>query len=276
MMIDPTEPKTATPQTTTSSGDPMSSIEAEIANLAARASDLQRTIGTWNDWYTAALALTLLAAFAVLITNRGVIDRQAKLTAVQDALLQAKDRQLTERGRAVANELKAKDIKIGEAAGIAATANERAAKLELDAATQRQRAAIAERQLLQVRESLAARVLTRAEMKALTRALADGATGTIEIRLSDNSREVAAFGLQITEALTASGWSVNGPLVWYSNEPFTGLVILIRDSDHAPIRAKTLQDALTSADIPSAARSVASLNADEVLLVVGPKYVPTP
>lgn|GEM_PF-5320881 len=275
MMIDPTEPKTATAQTTTSSGgDPMSSIEAEIANLAARASDLQRTIGTWNDWYTAALALTLLAAFAVLITNRGVIDRQARLTATQDALLQAKDRQLTERGRALTNELKAKDIKIGEAAGIAATANERAAKLELDAATQRQRAAIAERSLLELQQKLAPREFTAVERKTLIEFLHSAPKGEIDISQTGDP-EASRFAETIAQLLVDAGWTLNSQVgMWVGTPTVAGVVIIVRDTNHAPARAKSLQDAFKLIGLNAVGLSASGRAEDTVTLIVGPKYAP--
>jgi hypothetical protein len=250
-MIDPMEPKTATTQTSTSSGDPMSSIEAEIANLAARASHLQRAVGTWNDWYTAALALTLLAAVAVLITNRGVINRQAKLSAVQDALLQAKDRQLIERGRAVANELKEKDVKIGEAAGIAAKANERTANLELDAATQRERAATAERELLELKERLRPRVVTALQGKrfvAELRKVLEGATISLS---ATSSGGVEAFRLarQLLPLFKGAGWKVTdeSSLHLIGDMQFSGVLIMVRVPEDTDMSMEGIQIPATPA-----------------------------
>src|ERR1700686_3600652 len=103
-----------------------------MASLSSLSKEQLESIVRFAEW--SAIILTFLGATSgviFILANRPLRRLEA-----------------TERQR----EHNSSQAKIAGAAAIAATANERAAKLELDAATQRERAAKAEKSLLELQE----------------------------------------------------------------------------------------------------------------------------
>ena len=186
--------------------------------------------------------------------------------------------ELDEKSRAVAVELRDKDLKISEAAGIAAKANERAAKLELDAATQRERAAKAEKSLLELQEDFAQREFNKEEFHTLVRLLTLDPKGHVDIVCQAGNPETRHFAGLLASALQVSGWTLSmAEVVLSAQAGFSrGVGIAIRDGQRQPARLKTLHDALVGAGIPVNSALVytdPNLADDAMQLTVWPKPV---
>lgn len=89
----------------------------------------------------------------------------------------------------------------------AAEAHERAGRLEVEAATQRERAATAEKQLL----GLQRRLQPRRVPPSLIEFLRGKATGTVEFFFKDEDNEAHMFAIGLQAALKAAGWNVRAP-----------------------------------------------------------------
>jgi hypothetical protein len=103
----------------------------EIHSLALRVRDLGQSVDWWNTAMIWGLALAAIAAVFVVLATRVVVTRTGQLSAAQELLNTAKDRQLQA-------DLKVKDVEIGNL-------NVRAAGLEVEAATLRKQLSTQER-----------------------------------------------------------------------------------------------------------------------------------
>lgn len=98
------------------------------------------------------------------------------------------------------------EARAAEAYENAGHANERTARLEVEAAAQRERAARAERELLELKKRLAPRTLSDAQAAALVSALAGRPKGPVLIQHPSDDHEGSAFAHQIDDALKRAGW----------------------------------------------------------------------
>jgi hypothetical protein len=96
---------------------------SEIQALTARANALNGSVEWWNSAMIWALVFAALAAIAVVLTTRVALVRAKQLGDAQGALIRAKDAQL-------AVDLRTKDEKISDLGIILATQQERAATAE--------------------------------------------------------------------------------------------------------------------------------------------------
>jgi heterodisulfide reductase subunit A-like polyferredoxin len=101
---------------------------SEITKLTIRAQDLSVSIGHWNNAYMVLVALTVLLAAGVFITQLVANKKSGILASTQDAIIKEKD-------RIAKVDSDAKEIKIagalqtaGDSEKAAAEANERAGK----------------------------------------------------------------------------------------------------------------------------------------------------
>jgi hypothetical protein len=264
------------------------SFDSVLSELSARAAELQSAVDRWNAWYIAALVAAALIAAAVVYTNRGVIIRQGKLAQTQEAIIRAKDQQLrtelAKKDAARDAESRDKDLKIAEAAGVAAAANERTAKLELDAAAQRERAAKAEKSLLELQQQLAPREFTKEEFHNIVRVLTDGPKGHVDIVHTSDS-ETQLFAGFFACALQVSGWTFSRSAIPFASGPDPlgqmsngrgGFTLGLRDGGHQPPRTKTLHDALEIAGFSAMIWPDPSLSEDAVQLSVWPRPLALP
>jgi hypothetical protein len=137
------------------------------------------TLEWWNSVFqfssAVLLGLTFIAGTGAIITGHFVSQRQARLISTT-----------SER---------------------AAAANERASKLELDAAAQQERAATAERKLLELQRQLAWRALTPAQARQLASELGQFPGTRVQfVRYADP--EASLFAEQIRTALSEASWSL--------------------------------------------------------------------
>jgi len=111
---------------------------SEIQVLTSRARDLSLSVDWWNTTMICSLVFAAVAAVLVVVTTRMALVKSKALAAVQEEVIRTKDAQLT-------SDLKDKDVKIAEATGMAAQADEKAEGFRRDIATANQRAAEANR-----------------------------------------------------------------------------------------------------------------------------------
>lgn len=256
---------------TISIGEDVSSlVTSDLPKLIGRADDLKKSVETWNFWYLVALAVAALVAFAVVFVNRGVIVRQQKLAAVQDEILRLKDGQLRnelhEKDLKLAEDLRAKDVEIGAANAQIAEASNKVTRLQRDAADakaaqqrveielskQQERAAIAERSLLELQERVRDRHVKTQQRDELIRLLSGKPKGGIVIKC-ENTAEAITFANEFAVILSASGWLPEqvDPIFRVGPTPFPkGIFILVHDMNKTPIRAVALGQALLAVKIP--------------------------
>jgi len=144
--------------------------------------------------------------------------------------------------------------------------------VEIDLAKQRERAAKAETDLLELQQRVKDRHLTSEQMESFIAHLASGPKGSITVGCVGADPEPRWFSHDLISALQKAGWTVTDDT---KNADFTimgrGLAIVVKDPAHAPIRAVTLQKALESIGIPSGGFAKASLPDDDVKLVIATK-----
>ena len=152
------------------------------------------------------------------------------------------------------------------------------AALETKAAEQQERAAKAELSLLEVRHSIAPRGITPDQRVRLVALLANSPKGSFTVTWAP-SPESESFASQVATVMIEAGWvntAEDGDGIFgISNgvamiEPMAGLVVMVRDLNNAPIRAKSIADALAAEGFKVSARAV-NLNEGSVHIHVGTK-----
>ncbi len=106
---------------------------SEIERLTQRAHDVSASVSLWNRWYMIAVAVTVVLAAGVFVTQFVASRRSTELSGIQDALIAEKD-------RISKIESKDKDGKIADANKAAGDANDRAKSAEKGAADANERA----------------------------------------------------------------------------------------------------------------------------------------
>jgi len=253
------------------------------------------TVDGWKRFFDVASVALVLATF---VAGAGVLWTGNIINKRQETQLREFDIRLTEsktelgkqqeRAAKAEKELKETSNVAGSAILTAGEANEHAAKLESanlslrgqiatlerDAAEQRERAAIAERELLALRQAASPRSFTDAQLKAFTSILAAGPKGSMELMFQAGDLEAAQFASQIYNALTSAGWTPNRLQPVMESVIVRGINVWVRDTNRAPVRAKTLVDAFLAADVDVTVRSNAELPENHVALMVAPKWTP--
>lgn len=253
------------------------------------------------------LAATALVAAAYFIVTFLSNRKATQLKDAQAAVIRAKDEQLAgdlkdrdlriaEAGSnaAQANE-KARTLEhanlilrndLNEAAGKVAAIQKDAADAQKDAADakaaqqrvevewakQKERAAIAERALLELQERIKPRRISMEQRTRLVEMLKQGPKGPVDIACVLGDGEGLALAGQIDEVLKTSGWLTSGVSqgVYAGGNP-VGVGILVRDARTAPSYAAVLQRAFGSVAIPLGGAEKADLPEGKVVILVGSK-----
>jgi hypothetical protein len=172
---------------------------------------------------------------------------------------------------------KAEAARANEAAaranGEAAKANERAGALELETAQQREKAAIAEKALLELQQRVQDRHLTAEQRQALRDLLTTRPKGEITLFCVGGDPEPCAFAGELAEVLRASGWTVlfgesEHGLLFLGGSP-KGIFLRVH-SGNTP-RAVALQEALKAVGIDALGELRTDAPDDWVNLLVGYK-----
>jgi hypothetical protein len=159
---------------------------ASIEELTTTVKTLGAAVDRWNSAMTAALVLAALAAIAVVVTTRLALVRARELGDKQTELIKAKDADL-------ADNLKAKDVRIAESERKAAEARER---------TEHERTA-----RLALQRQLAARRLTGSQKDELSRALR-GRPDAVAIVSTMLDGEGSDLADDFEAAIRQAGWQV--------------------------------------------------------------------
>ncbi len=120
----------------------------------------------------------------------------------------------------------------------AASTNERAFKLELQVETQKERAAIAEKELLMLKEKVKPRSIPPAKAKALIDELRKFTIKEINISSSLGDGEAAQYATQFKSLFESAGWKVDSG-IGFSTYTAPGVFILVKngkDQDAARIQ----------------------------------------
>ena len=96
---------------------------SEVERLTIRAHDLSASVALWNSWYMFFVALTVVLAAGVFVTQFIASKKGTELSTIQNALIEEKD-------RIAAKDSSDKNGKIADANKAAGDANERAARAE--------------------------------------------------------------------------------------------------------------------------------------------------
>lgn len=203
---------------------------SEIQSLVARAGELGRGVDWWNEAMLAALVFTAAAAIAVVFTTRMVLLRAKQLSDVQSSIIELKDSQLL-------LDLKEKDVKIAEAGNAASAANERAAKLESEAAT-------AKLETEKLKQVVAWRTISPESTVELEKVLSDK-PGKVNLRYTDGDPEALFLAIQVSQILAKAKWQVAPGSLKFANALQFGIAL----PDSAGVDAQTLRSAFVAAKI---------------------------
>jgi hypothetical protein len=142
------------------------------------------------------------------------------------------------------------------------------ANLEIEASNARERAAIAEKELLEIKEKTKDRELDGATRSNLIDWLKGGAKSTIRM-WAPNAPEPVAYARHLRAAVEEAGWTVSALTVAPQlGSPSVGLKIWF-DSDEPPPAAQELLNALNSAGLSAQPVRTANARNGEIVLAVG-------
>lgn len=165
--------------------------------------------------FFASVAVVLLTVFAA-IAGAFALYFSSRLGAVKDAAL---ERFKTESATTIATA----GERAAEANNKAAEANERAKALELEVAKQRERAAKAEKDLLELQQRLAWRSFTTDQQQKLVAELSRfGGVNVVVTQLGEV--EAGLFAKQLLSILTAARWSVARNFAGSMSPPPYGII----------------------------------------------------
>jgi hypothetical protein len=233
----PQQQTTIIPNTTKSEVENAS----ETQSLITRSQDLGRSVDWWNGAMLWTLGFTALAAITVVFTTRMVIFRSKQLADVQDKIIEFKDRQVSfdlgkqkgetakaQQSAGEANErsknlehdnlqLRGQVANLETAAANAKKDAETLHKAALDAkaaqqqvethlAEQRERAAKAERELLELQQTLADRQLSDKQFKEIIEALRPFSGQEYDVTAYWDSKESLNIAERINQALQIAEW----------------------------------------------------------------------
>ena len=223
------------------------------------------------DWGTVVLVgLTFIFGAGALITGNKISKRQDKELA--DFKLKAAN---AERAAGEANQ------NAGEASERAKnlenanlTLRGQIATLETGASQQKERAANAEKELIQLKQKLKWRTITpeqRAELIRLLSPVPKNGTTVLSVSSGMGDAESDAFGNQIADVLKASGFTVSrGSAVWTGGNPI-GFRMAIHSAEAVPVYAAPIQRAFDKAGLPLDGMEKADVKEGEIQIIVGIK-----
>ncbi len=257
---------------------------SEIERISSRIHSVSVSVNLWNRWYLILVALTVVLAAGTFLTQFVAGRRSAELSELQDALIKEKD-------RVAATDSKTKDERIADALGKAAVSNEAAFaaqkdvenakkdvakavegqhKVEIQLAKQQERAATAESNLLQLKESLKDRTISEEQQKILIALLSQGAKGTVEVWWTPTDSDSYGLAKTIVDVFTKAGWpNITERLAIGGTG--NGFFIAAHDHFHAPAYAVQIQNAFRSIGIEMNGFSKEDVPADLVQIYIGHK-----
>lgn len=169
------------------------------------------------------------------------------------------------------------DTKIANAGKDAAEANVRSKALERSnltlqnaVAQQQERAALAERELVQLKDSLKDRVISHEQEEELTKLLAGDPTGPVEIWWITSDKDAYPLAIKIKDILNKAGWT-HVTERWATGGTGIGFFIIVHEIKTAPAYAGRLQKAFKDVGIHLEGGEKPDTPADIVRIYIGHK-----
>lgn len=147
------------------------------------------------------------------------------------------------------------------------------ATLETKAATQQERAATAEKKLLQLRESLKDRIISPDQEKILIASLTGAPSGAVEVWWTASDTDSFGLAKQMVEIFKKSGW----PLAterFAAGGTGNGFFIAVHDHMNAPAPAVSIQNAFKLIGIDMNGFSKPEMPEGSVYIYIGHKIPP--
>jgi hypothetical protein len=213
---------------------------SEIQSLASRAQELERSLNDLNSWYVGLVFLTVLLAAAVFLVQFLVIRKSRELAQTQSLLLASKDAQLAE-------DLRNKDLKIGEAQREAGGANERAGQANESAKKLEQENLLLQAEVFTLRKQTEPRRLAGSQRDKLTELLKRHIDGVAVVSAMADP-ESNDFADDLDTALHDAQWETLRIRNRISSA--YGVSVGVVPGGVARPGAKILRDALTAIGIP--------------------------
>jgi len=145
--------------------------------------------------------------------------------------------------------------------------------LQKDASEQQERAATAEKDLLELREKIKDRHLSDKQKTDLIAALKAGPKGSLILECLGGPPEICSFADEISHVLTSAGWTIKefrrGVLM--IGGTVTGFSVKVRSVEKQPQRAGFLQKTLVNAGLPTQGELMPGMAEDDVILIIGNK-----
>jgi hypothetical protein len=254
----------ATTATTSSKGE-------NVSELVARVSTLARAADWWADVGLGLLILAALVAAVTVGAQYMSIRRGRELNRAQNELASMKDAELNRELDARRESIAKLNVSVTEARTRQADAAARLKSVEGETAKQQERAAKAEKELVELRETLKPRTLTAEVRTQLIDALKSSSVkGPVLVTCIAGDSESCLFAREIRACLELAGWPVP-ELGAIQTLPGYGLMIRVRDASGAPKHAEELQRILGSVGLPAPGDTVPTMPSACVMLWVGSK-----
>jgi hypothetical protein len=190
-----------------------------------------------------------LAGVAIAKENTSRLEVEAARLREQATAAEAKIKSAEARA-AEANE---RSARAGEGTAKAlvevAIAKENTSRLEIDAANLRERAARAEKELIEVQDRIKPRRITDPQRTRLIQALKPLPKGPISITTPMGDGEARILAGQIQEIFKASGWGDVHISQALFNRPMIGVMIQLHDVENIPLFAVPLLQAFHDNDV---------------------------
>jgi hypothetical protein len=258
----------------------------EIQSLSAQIDLLSRKVDWWNTAIVVMVAVAALAATGLLITQFIAFKRAGQLAAAQAGLSKAKEGKLSGELKEKDRQIAALDVKANEAGiGIATAQTDasNAAKkaadaitaqqnVEIDLAKQKERTALAERDLITLQEKVKPRHLSDAQKTILSDKLRGVTPVAITISWSMSSEDGAGYGKDFADVFRGLGWNITPADMMsavYSG-PFVGVMVSIK-SPPGPSQAGAIQSAIGSTGISAPGNIDPSVRDGSVAIKIGNK-----
>jgi hypothetical protein len=264
----PTCPQKSKKINASSTGENVSAstpINPEIQRLTLERDKRKEAAERWDSWNIRFVWFAGFSALLLAISAIGVSRSNGAFNRASEDLNRAKDGQLT-------LDLATKDAEIKRLDNNGIDAKAAQQRVEIDLGKQQERAAKAEKDLLELKEKVKDRHLTTEQSKNLVAFLSPYTKGTITVGCLGGTPEPCSFADELIAALKASNWTVTmtgrGTMI-VGGTP-VGLIIQVPSSNAA--YAGLLQTALTHIGLSAAGEILPGMSADvPINLFVGSK-----
>jgi hypothetical protein len=221
----------------------------DLQSLASRVQNLSSKVDWWNTAIIVALVFTAFAAVAVVVTTNVAFRRAKQLAAAQSSLSSVKEAASSETISGLQKD--ATDAKATQQ------------RVEIELSKQQERAAIAERALLELQERNKPRRLTNQQQQHIADRLRTFSGQKVNLFAYSGEFEVATLTTDLAGALdgpTGANWIVSVALGTESSRAVSGIIVEVMPNSDSQSQ--------------SAAGALVSVLKEQSLAVFGP--IPAP